>query len=857
MMKCIVTHENADFDAVASLLAAARLYPEACALLPRRVNRNVRDFLTLYWDEFPLTRWEDAPAGKISNLILVDMQQIPPLKGLTPDTLFQVIDHHAPHPSRLPGAITEFLETGATATFLVEQLVKQGIAISPIEATLFLLGIYEDTGSLSYTGTTPRDARAAACLLDENARLDIVRDFLHYPLSADQLSLYKNLTDRLETREIAGQQVMIATALSEAYVEEISTLAHKIQDLYEPDALFLLIEMEDHVQMVCRSTTDAINVGFVAEGFGGGGHARAAAALTRNLSLADMHRQLVDTLRQVIKPVVTVRELMSRGVTSLAPNDTIAEAAEVVRRYGHEGYPVIDDERVVGIISRREIDKALHHRLGGAAVNQYMLKGEFFVRPDDSLDTLQALMTTHGIGQVPVIEGDKVSGIVTRTDIINLWSKTVPSFAETTNLASRLVDAVPAARLELIREAGELASGQGDLLYLVGGFVRDLLLGITNLDVDLVVEGDAIALAERLAKHHGGRVGSHKRFGTATWILPHRAFDIERLDLVSARQEFYEHPSALPEVERSSIKQDLHRRDFTINTLAIRLDPSHFGELLDFYGGRSDLGHRLIRVLHSLSFVEDPTRILRAIRLEQRLNFKLERHTADLVRDAIDLLDKVSGERLVNELERCLQEEMPEKVMLRLGELDVLKAILPDLEAGQWLADRYGALRHDLGDTPWAQTKPTELHYLGLLTFPLTPPAVTALANRLHLRASVETVLQQVQTLKDLEPTLSQPLKPSQLYELLAPFRDEVLLIALLSFQNEVARAQLIRFRRELKMVEPIIDGTLLRQLVDVRPGPIYGQLLKRLKAARLDGEVVTLEDEKTLIQMLLAELRP
>ncbi|MFQ5614054.1 MAG: CBS domain-containing protein [Anaerolineae bacterium] len=851
-MKLIVTHENADFDAVASLLAATRLYSEAYAVLPRHVNRNVRDFLTLYWDEFPLIRWEDVPAGGISKLIMVDTQTPPALKGLDGRTQFQIIDHHAPHPERPVGAVAEFLETGATVTFLVEQLFSQGIAITPIEASFFLLGIYEDTGSLSYTSTTSRDIRAAAWLLEQNARLDVVRDFLHYPMTPNQLDLYKQLTDRLETVEVGGRQIMIGLASSPKYVAEISTLAHKIRRLYEPDALFLLVDLDDHIQVVARSSTDTIDVGAIAKAFEGGGHPRAAAAVIRNLTLEQSRDRLLETLRQQIKPVVTVRQIMSYGVKSLAPTDTIRYAAEMMRRYGHEGYPIIEDERVLGILTRREIDKALHHKLGGATVTQYMRKGDFHITPDQSLEQLQLFMTTHNIGQVPVVEAGKVIGIVTRTDIINLWSKATPPYSETTNLAQALAETVPSPLLSLLREAGELASTWGDMLYIVGGFVRDLLLGTHNLDIDLVVEGDAIILARQLLKKHGGRVRSHRRFGTANWILANDNFGVDRLDFVSARQEFYEHPSALPEVERSSIKQDLHRRDFTINTLAIRLDPAHFGELLDFYGGRNDLARGLIRVLHSLSFVEDPTRILRAVRLEQRLNFQLETHTAEHLQDALDLLHRVSGERIYHELERSFQEAAPEKAMRRLDDLGVLEAIQPGLVFNDRLAARYRELRQGLQDTPWSQVEPGVVHYLGLLTFDLPPAAVKRLADRLRLRSNVATILDQVQTIKSYEATLSQPQKPSELYRLLSPCRDEALLVAWLGLSDQTARAQIAQFQRELRGVQPIIDGTVLRQTFNVRPGPIYRYILDRLREARLDGKVITLDEEKALVQNLL-----
>ncbi len=194
----------------------------------------------------------------------------------------------------------------------------------------------------------------------------------------------------------------------------------------------------------------------------------------------------------------------------------------------------------------------------------------------------------------------------------------------------------------MLERASQTATEMGFSLYLVGGLVRDLLLGIPNLDLDLVVEGDAIALAQRLAADAGGTVRKHARFGTAKWHVPGEAHGTPGspsplvLDFVTARTEFYEHPEALPTVEASSLRQDLYRRDFTINTMALRLDRQHFGQLVDFYGGEKDLQHRLIRVLHNLSFVEDATRMLRAVRLEQRLGFRIEKRTVELLRQALD-----------------------------------------------------------------------------------------------------------------------------------------------------------------------------------------------------------------------------
>ena len=304
-------------------------------------------------------------------------------------------------------------------------------------------------------------------------------------------------------------------------VDEISTLAHKLRDLYEPDALFMLVEMGDYIQMVARSSSEAIDVGKIAAAFGGGGHSRAAAALIRETPLWGVYESLVYHLQSAIRPSVTVGQIMSYGVPqTLAPTDTIAVAAERVRRYGFEGFPVVEDGRIVGMLTRREIDRALHHGLEKHLVSRYMRTGEVFVTPDDPVSELRKVMTEHDWGQVPVLDPDTgaLLGIVTRTDLIKQWA--APTVQRAESLAGLMAETLPAALLDLLKQAGAAAHELGFPLYAVGGFVRDLLLDQPNFDVDLVVEGDGIRLTQELVRQAGGRLRSHRRFGTAKWILP-------------------------------------------------------------------------------------------------------------------------------------------------------------------------------------------------------------------------------------------------------------------------------------------------------------------------------------------------
>jgi len=849
----ILTHENADFDAVAALLGAKKVYPEAVAVLPRRVNRNVREFCALYGDVLPFTRQDDLPRGKFREILLVDTQGLPSARGARQDARVQIIDHH-PLARTLKKGMTFFGgEAGATTTLFVEELREKELTLTPIEATLLLLGIYEDTGSLSYGTTTPRDVRAAAFLLEQGGSLAVVNDFLNHPLTDAQRKLYQQLIEKTQIVDIAGHSIAIAAARADSYTAEVSTLAHQLRELHDPAALFVLVQMDDHIQLVARSDHAAIDVAAIADAFGGGGHDRAAAALIRGSTLKQAQAKLLKLLKASVKPAVTVRELMSFGVHTLEPDATVAQAAEMMNRYGHEGFPVVRRGKLVGVLSRREIDRAMHHKLANAPIMNFMLK-PVSVSPADSLEKLRAVMIDAEVGQVPVVDAKRkaIIGIVTRTDLIKQWGVARPTRAA--DMATRLEKWLPPELLALLRDVSAAAHELGYSVYLVGGFVRDLLLNQPNLDLDLVVEGNAIALAKHLAKKRGGRVHGHTRFGTAKWILNETKEEDQKLsslisplsslDFTTARTEFYAHPSALPEVETSSIKQDLRRRDFTINTLAICIDPERYGQLLDPFGGEADLQRGLLRALHNLSFIEDPTRILRAVRLEQRLEFKIEPRTAQLIDDALAMLHRVSGQRVRHELTLIFQESEPEKATVRLAELGVLRAIFPQLEFGAWHAVKFRAARES--------NCPLPLAYFALLAFQMTQTQAREFAKRLKLpNAETETILQSLALREEATAPLSQPpaaVAPSAIYRLLEAYSDDALAIFAIAVDDARVRERVDLFRTRLRAITPELTGNDLKRM-GMPAGPAYRKILTRLREARLDGEITIRAEEEKLVR--------
>ena len=877
-MLLILTHENADFDAVASQLAANKLYPEAIPLLSWRVNRNVLQYLNLYWDAFSFVRPGDWKRQRVNRILLVDTLALPSVRGVRPDRVqVQVIDHHELDDDS-DSSWTYHVETvGATTTMVVEMLQEAGLNLTVNEATLLLLGIHEDTGSLVYDTTTSRDVLAAAWLLEQGAQLSVLRRFLNIPLSEQQQQLYELLKESVEWITIEDQTVAIATAVApEGFEDEISAVAHRFRDAMTPDGLLILVQLKyNHIQLVGRSSTNHFDVSEIAQSLGGGGHNRAAAATIMDRRLEEVRDEVKTLLPQCIRPMAKVAQIMSYGVQTLPDTAPVSEADELMRKFGHEGYPVVDSStgRLAGLVTRRIVDRAVSHKLGDLEIRQVMKVGSITVRPSDSVETVQRLMIQEGWGQIPVIsdkvEGnqDELIGIVTRTDLINLLSDRGEQELEP-NLRDLLSESLPDALWDMVKAVSAAAGEMGLPLYFVGGLVRDLLLKKAPSDIDLVVEGDAIELVQKLYLLYGGGTRSHSRFGTAKWLITPGIWrkvsssnsldDLPRaIDFVTARTEFYDMPSALPKIERGSIKLDLHRRDFTINTLAIRLDGLHLGELLDFYGGRRDLELGLIRVLHSLSFIDDATRILRAVRLEQRLQFRIEPRTSELIAEALPMLNRVTGDRIRNELEMCLLESEPVPIMKRLADFGVLAQIHPALTwSKQTEAAFYRAIQV-IEDPIWADVvdgNTKAFLYFALLLLPLSKTVQQEVMAGLRVRRATSDDIIAASALLDELTLLPAEAKPSRVVQVVRPYRTRVLMVARIVVGSDGQSGQnLDLYQRDWRSIRASLRGRDLLEM-GMEPGPEIGKLLDQLLASRLDGQITDEAGERSLAALALAD---
>lgn len=404
-------------------------------------------------------------------------------------------------------------------------------------------------------------------------------------------------------------------------------------------------------------------------------------------------------------------------------------------------------------------------------------------------------------------------------------------------IGGKITKELPAKVASFIRVAGKIAEKTGMSMYLVGGIVRDLLIGRQSKDIDIMVEGDAIAVAASMSKILGSKPTIHKRFGTATFKLGEY-----RIDLATCRSETYNHPGALPSIKPGSIKEDLFRRDFTVNAMAACINTSRFGAIIDLYGGQKDLEKKLIRILHDRSFTDDATRIMRAVRYEQRLGFKLEPKTARILRRDLDMLDMISGDRLRHEVILWLEELQSGKILGRAFKLGILAKLHPAL---QW--DRHTAKAfRDAAAIP-GNLHPIQLGF-AILIYNLNKEQLGELLNRLNIRGGeLEEIARHTLSLRsNLTLFDRKSMKPSEIYLKLKGFNGSAVRANHLLSTSENVRSNLELYLAKLHRVKTLLNGEDLAKL-GVPRGRKMGIILEKLLIARLDGKIKSRPDEERM----------
>ncbi|PZD72006.1 Multifunctional CCA protein [Acaryochloris thomasi RCC1774] len=891
-MDVVLCHRTADFDTLGAAVGVARLQPGTRIVLCGGAHPAVREFLALYRDEYPLIERRSVSAETLRSLTIVDVQQRELLDKASewleiPDLPITIYDHHLEVESDIPAQRLELEPVGAATTILVEKLQAQAVQISAPDATVMALGIHVDTGSLTYDRATPRDAVALAWLMTQGANQQAIATYTDPRFSAELQELLGQALHRMQTRNVHGYQIAWVLLHTANYVPGLSSLASQLMTLSESDSLMLgnayqtRKSAQNRLNLIGRCRVEGINLHQLLHPLGGGGHPRAAAAtLKTDQPQVVIDELLSDLVAQIPQPL-TAADLMSSPVRTIRPHTTINQARRILLRYGHSGLSVLDDqEQLVGIISRRDLDLALHHGFGHAPTKGYMKAPVRTICLNTPLPEIERLMVTYDIGRLPVLDKNQLVGIVTRTDMLRqLHQLKQPELQSQqtvvrTSMQDRLQTLLPQPLQAVLTEVAQLAEQQGWQLYLVGGAVRDLLLAEQPpklQEFDLVVDGvhtgesEGAALAQLVQQRHPeAQLQIFGQFQTAALLWNQDpVLGTFAVDIATARSEFYPYPAANPEVTASSIRQDLYRRDFTINALAVRLTPHRQrqrqgGELLDFFGGLEDLQQRQVRVLHPNSFIEDPTRIFRAVRFATRLGFEIEGQTERYVRNAISsgIYQQTQGEnqktpalqaRLRNELKYIFKTDYWPTALKLLENLDALQCLHPQLNLGQnWWKQSRIVLRWHHSFDPEAKAIPQWLLILEHLLLELPPELAHPVAITLHLSESSQ---QRLKTLATTQQALAQLLssaepRPSLIARQLQQI--DLALLLLLAARGDLAlRCSIWQYLNYWSQLKPLLNGSDLIRL-GYQPGQQFKQMLSELWAEMVDG---TLRDRATAEQ--------
>jgi tRNA nucleotidyltransferase (CCA-adding enzyme) len=887
-MHLILCHTTADFDTLGAAVGLTRLLPGSRIVLAGGAHPAVRDFLALHRDEFALIERRSVAPETIHALSLVDAQRRDRFGKVAewfdlPNLMITIYDHHQEADCDIPTHQLLVESVGATTTLIAEKLQSEQISLNSVEATVMALGIHVDTGSLTFEQATARDAAALAWLMTQGANLRTIAHYVDPGLSLTLQTLLSEALEALHTEEIQGHTVSWVLLKTEDYVPGLSSLASRLIDLTESDALLLAHQYRrgagsdgNVLTVIGRSRIEGTHLNVLFKPLGGGGHSQAAAVTIRDGD-PDLLIQFVTALSAQIPHPLIARELMSSPVRTIRPDTTIAEAQRILLRYGHSGLSVVDSQdQLVGIVSRRDLDIALHHGFGHAPVKGYMATNLKTIDPDTRLPEIESLMVTYDIGRLPVLDQGQLVGIVTRTDVLRQihqpergQSKVEDSIAQ---FNVHTLDRLSENLREILAIAAQQAEQRGWHLYLVGGAVRDLWLSpdqsVMITDIDLVVDGyprstdvgAGVELARSLQSlYPKARLDVHGKFQTAA-LLWHKdpIFDSLWIDIATARTEFYPYPAANPEVEASSIRQDLYRRDFTINALALRLTNPRAafadtrkgsGDLLDFFGGVLDLQAKQIRVLHANSFIEDPTRIYRAVRFAVRLGFEIEPQTEGYIRHAIasgiyEQIQKIAGRvsapalqtRLKSELKYILQAPYWKAALEKLADLQALRCIHPSLRLDRTLSWQLRWVERLLPYDRQQLLTPWQLR-LEVLIAHLDPADRAPVAQNLQLASDSSDRLSRLETVREnLVKNLPHGHRPSQIARLLKLYDLPMLILVAVKSPRSI-RQQIWRYLTVWSTVKPAIDGKDLQQL-GYKPSPQFKQILDDLWAATLDGEV-------------------
>lgn len=865
MKRIAITHKNPDFDAIASAYGAYLLHNLDGIITATSYETSVKEFITNEDINLPIIHMGEKELNEIESLellVITDCKlesRLEPMNSLIAKAEKIIIyDHHPSHGQDIEGDEKHIEDIGSCASMLIHLIKENNIDISPSDAGFLMAGIYEDTGLLTFTSTTVKDMEAAAWLLSKGADIQVISDYVKREMSRDHVFLLNELLTNISLVRIGAISIGVSSASSDQYIGEISYLAHKIMDIESLDALFIMVRTGDRVVMVGRSRADEVNASTIAYHFGGGGHPTAASAVVKDQTLHEALGKLNLILHEVVKPVKLASDIMNTPVKTLKVDTTFGQAIDIFMKHNLNMMPVVEGKKPVGLVSRRDILQGIKHKLNNEPINSIMQVEYGKVPPNAPYYAVEELMLGSNQTMVIVEEEGELKGVVTRTDLLRLMHEEIskmPRYKDGRlvkneikrfkNVSAAMVNVMPERVVKMLHNIGEMADEHDFNCYLVGGVVRDILLRKLNEDIDIVVEGSAPTFAKMFAEKNNARVAIHAKFKTAVVIFE----DGFRVDFATSRTEYYNFPASAPTVEDASIRNDLFRRDFSINAMAVKLNKGEFGTLIDFFGGQRDISDKKIRVLHSLSFVDDPSRALRAIRFAVRFDFNIGPHTDRLFRHAVslNLFDKVIGPRMFLELKYILSEKNYLKALEMMKKYDMLKFFSNKIHLDKRKYDFFESVELIIDWHSFQMDEDYEVYKTRfiILFWDLEREDIGALLKRFHLDdGKTSELLHSFKETKDVVNGISRRNVDRPSY--FTTFMDRLetpCAVAASALLGEDYEEFVKKYFTEYRYVKPDIDGNDLMK-AGVEPKNIYARILTELKNEKIDGECVGREEQ-------------
>ena len=691
-MKIITSHINLDFDGFAASCLLTLYFKDYALVFPGSKEDKVNDFVKKNIDWLPKeSKLAETRRYQLQSAVVVDTSSCNRLgelckkvKTVKKENLF-VFDHHIKTAQKMFLSVkNNFIKKrGSTTSIVVDFLKDNGVDIPEDYATLGVIGIYEDTDFLSFAETTPEDIEAVAFLLRCGANLTHVARVLKTPLNKKQVELLNKIIPGIERIKIKGREIAIVQLTLNKYFSDVSTVIHRVMELEAIDLFIAILQMEKKVYLIVKNNYSDIDLQKVFNDLGGG-HKNVISKVFKDKTIFEV-RNYVENILEKIPPLTKCGDILSPPIAVLKEETTVREAFDVFNRVKVNSLPIMNGKGdYTGYILRQDIDYAISKRLDNYPVNNFAVREVIKVDAEEDIENVKKLFLEKGIKLVFVVKNGKVKGIITRTAALKHFVVVKDVGGEVSiNLKERLRESLPSEIFSILEAASDLAEERGVELYIVGGFVRDLLLKKRNFDLDFVVSEDGMGFGKALALKLKGRVKTHDKFNTAVVVLENGL----RIDVATLRFEYYDFPGDLPRVTPGSLFHDLYRRDFTINAMAICLNRKRFGDLIDYFNGRRDLKDRIIRVLHSLSFIDDATRILRALRFKHRFQFKIGKTTENLMLSAAshNIFSTITGIRYLKEFKQLFAENNASFILDDFEKYGCLKFFGDDIKIDHYI----------------------------------------------------------------------------------------------------------------------------------------------------------------------------